>query len=153
MSEITLDTAIGALSVSITSPVNKTLTIKTLSSLPQEVFDRDCPLLFPSPSNWLGQGITTPGNFDNIIAGRLQYEHNLAYILAYAEMGTGRGLSDFYAGMAALRYELTRQMARIDVVAMSITRVATTTFGQMTDPTGKVFYGCGITVTAKEYIP
>jgi hypothetical protein len=153
MSEITLDTAIAALTVAITSPVTKSLTIKSISTIPQEVFSRDCPILFPSPSNWLGQGASTPGNFDNVIAGRVRYEHNLTYVLAYDEIGTGRGISDFYAGMAALLYALVQKLIRIDIVAMSITRVSCTQFGQMTDPTGKQFYGCGITVTAQEYIP
>jgi hypothetical protein len=146
MSAVTLDTAISALTVS-------GLTIKGLSAIPQEVNARDCPLLFPDPSKWLGQGASTPGNFDNVSAGRVQYEHNCSYILAYAQDGSGRGLSDYFSGMAALVFLLTQALIRIDIVAMSIRRVSVTGFGQMTDPTGKGFYGCGITVTALEYIP
>jgi len=145
MSAQTLDSAIAALTIT-------GLTIKSLSNIPQEVFDRDCPLLFPSPSNWLGQGAATPGNFDNVIAGRVQYEHNLTYVLAYAQLSTGRGISDFYNGMATLVYTLVSKLIRIDLVAMSIKKVSVTSFGQLTDPAGK-FYGCGLTVTAQEYIP
>jgi hypothetical protein len=153
MSEITLDAAIAALSVSITTPLAKTLRILSIDEIPQEVFERDCPLLFPQPSGWLGQTTSIPGNFDNVSAGRITYQHTLAYILAYAEAGSGRGLSDFYAGMAALRLALIRKIARIDINAMSIKSVSCSQFGQLTDPAGKAFYGCGVTVSALEYIP
>lgn len=153
MSEITLDAAIGALSVSITTPIVKTLRIFSLAAIPQEVFERDCPVLFPAPSGWLGQSTSIPGNFDNVIAGRIAYNHTLTYILAYAEAGSGRGLSDFYSGMAALRLALIQKIARIDLTAMSIKSVACSQFGQLQDPAGKAFYGCTVTVTALEYIP
>lgn len=146
MSAVTLDTAIAALSVT-------GLTIKGLSAIPQEVNARDCPILFPDPAKWLGQGASTPGNFDNVIAGRVQYEHNCSYILAYAQDASGRGLADHFSGMAALVFALTQKLIRIDIVAMSIRRVSVTSFGQMTDPAGKQFYGCGVTVTALELIP
>jgi hypothetical protein len=129
------------------------LTIKSLFEIPQEVFARDCPILFPSPQNWLGQSSSTPQQFDNVVAGRLTFEHTLTYILAYAQEGEGRGLSDHYAGMAALIQLLVPKLSRLDLTAMSIRRVAVTAFGQITDPAGKGFYGCGITVTALEFIP
>jgi hypothetical protein len=146
MSAQSLDTAIAGLNIT-------GLTIKGLTGIPQEVNDRDCPLLFPSPSNWLGQGSSTPGNFDNVIAGRVQYEHNLTYVLAYAQGGTGRGLSDHYNGMATLTQSLVTKLIRIDIDAMSIRRVTVSSFGQLTDPAGKMFYGCNLVITALEYIP
>jgi hypothetical protein len=146
MSAVTLDTAIAALTVT-------GLTIKGLAAIPQEVFARDCPILFPSPSNWLGQSSSTPGNFDNVIAGRITVNHTLTYILAYAQEATGRGFADHYAGMAALEESLRAKIMRIDITAMSIKGFGISVFGPIQDPAGKGFYGVICTVTALEYIP
>lgn len=154
MSALTIDTAIAALKVSTTAPFAKTLKIKGVSAIPNEVQARDCPILFPSPSNWLAGSVAIPGNFDNPIAGRLEYRHTLVYVLAYDELGTGRGLSDHYAGMAALTIALQKAVIRqIDEVSVSIQNVAISSFGQMTDPSGKPFYGATVTITALEYVP
>lgn len=154
MSAAAIDTAIAALSVSITSPVAKTLAIKSLATMPNEVQATNCPMLFPAPSSWLGQSSAIPGNFDNAITGRIQYTHNLSYVLAYDEVGTNRGLYSHYAGMAALLQALVTKIMRIDtLVATSIRGVTISAFGQVSDPSDKPFYGVLLTVNALEYVP
>lgn len=153
MSAITLDTAIGALSVTATLPdgSTKALTIKTITTLPSVDYSRDCPILHPDQTNWLGQQSATPGNFDNVIAGRIQNTITLNYRLLYEQAGAGRGLADFYANMAALSLSLRQKIFGIDLPAMSIRQVSISQFGPITDPVGKSFYGSLVTVTALEY--
>jgi hypothetical protein len=143
MSALTLDAAIAQLSVS-------GLTIKSLSQIPDVDYSRDCPVMHPDPSGWLGQQSATPGNFDNVIAGRIQNTIALNYRLLVAQAGEGRGLLDWMYPMATLTLAIRKEIFSLDLVAMSIRQVNISQFGEIQDPSGKTFYGSLITVTALE---
>lgn len=153
MSAITLDTAISALVVPVTLPdgTTKNLTIKTIALLPSVDYSRDCPILHPDQDDWLGEQGATPGNFDNVIAGRIANTMTLKYRFLMEQAGAGRGISDYFSSMAIASRVLRRQIFTIDLPAMSIRGVSVSQFAKVTDPVGKSFYGSLVTVTALEY--
>lgn len=145
MTASSLDTAIAGMTVT-------GLRFFSVSLMPQEIAPSQCPAMFPAPDGWLGEQDTTPGVFDNIVSVLKQHNYTLTYRLAYAPAGSGRGLADHYSGIADMTQAIQKALFQIDQTMTTIERVTVSQFGTIKDPADNSFYGCTVTVSAREYM-
>lgn len=122
--------------------------IHSIATLPQEITQDTCPVLFPNPQGWLGEQSTMPQEFDTEVLVRREHNFTLSYILAYAPVGSGRGLNEFYPGIAAMTLELQTKIYKLQLTGLTAVRkIAISKFGMLQDAVGKMFYGCSVDIT------
>jgi hypothetical protein len=157
MSEIELDDAVAALTVTVAN-VDKTaaalvLHIRDRNNVPPELADVDYPCLFPSPHGDFWREVSsTPGVFDNE-TGREYSQYSLNYLLALVPVGAVRGPWEVYGNALALALALKLAVRGIDLTMTKISGISISGVKVLTDAAGKSFLGCQVAISAQEYSP
>ena len=142
MTALTIDTLIGALTVS-------GLHIRTVATIPPNVEALMCPILFPDPQKWAGENRSTPGVFDSAVAIPVRSNRTLQYYYLHSQLGEGRGIADFYADASGILDALSLQLMRID---QHLTKITSVVVGPLRNISmfGKTWVGATVTVQAQE---
>lgn len=149
MNSQTIASGIAAMSVS-------GVTIKDITAIPQQVQPRECPIMFPHPSEWLqggnGEPETGPTTFGPAASRSWIFNRGYKYVYLHASAGSGRGLSDHYSGMAGNADAIETAVAQLDISGVDVKNISIDSFGTLQDPAGNSFYGFILTVTMREWI-
>lgn len=143
-----ITSAIAALSIS-------GVTIKDVASIPQNVYDRDCPLLFPQPGSWMEGGQALSENNTTFGTPSTRYwtsSHKLNYVYLHSEIGSGRGVADVYTDAVANVEAILTALITLDVSGVDVESVSNGSIGNITAPSGKRFTGCEISVSVRQRI-
>ena len=127
------------------------LTIKDIDEIPQNVMDRDCPMLVPNPDNFI---LAFNAKDDSLDKTRWTVTYTLNYLLLYAIVGSGRTTTmEKFSGM------VSKAFAFIDAIA-----AASTLTGSVDWSPGAVdsfdivtigensYHSCRVTIEITEFI-
>jgi hypothetical protein len=149
LSSATIATAIAALSVS-------GVTIKDVDEIPESILPRACPIMFPSPDNWLGGANGEPADGPTTFgtASTRYWIINRAYRYVYLHeaVGATRGLKDVISAMATKADSIIEALFEMDITDVDVQNVTTGEFGVLEDPAGHGFFGFTVTITLRERI-
>ena len=127
------------------------LTIKDIDQIPEAV-ERNYPVIFPEPINFLSELVATPASFSIGTGSQWNVEYNLTYSLLYAPLGSGRGMEK-YASTVALAIQfidailaVTTLNGSIEVTPFNISA------GPYSDPAGNMFFGAQIILHVLEFV-
>jgi hypothetical protein len=141
-------TSIAAVSIS-------GVTVKDLTGIKDELFNRDCPVLMPSPADFItGLSIERESyGADSVAFKYVRYTFN--YEFFYCEAGTGRGIYDhFQALVTAWGTVLDAFIANSTISNSAVIDAYPTAadIGIVTDPTGKEFFGFRFALGILEWV-
>lgn len=143
-----ITSAIAALSIS-------GLTIKDITTIPEKVANRDCPIFFPQPESWIeaGQG----GQEENTTFGTpstryWQFIRTFNYVFLNNAVGTGRGNADNYASAVDKSESIAEAMTALNVSGVDVVTISHNAIGLIEDPAGNKFTGCLFSFTFRERI-
>lgn len=146
LSATTIATAIAALSVT-------GVTVKDLTAIPEEVFGRDCPLVFPDPSEFMSDLKVTRESFGAASGAFKVVRYNLNYIYMHNEVGEERGLFKVYQDAVSKLTAFIDAVIADDVIGGAIDNLpGTLAMGVVTDPTGKQFIGAKLAIGIQEFV-
>jgi len=151
ISATTIATSIAALSVT-------GVTIKDLTGIPEAVYARDCPLLFPQPQPFMANLRLVRQSY-----GTGTYKKDVLYTLRYVylhcQVGSGRGIYDIYQDAigkitAVIDTVLANDVlsGAIDIVPQDVINV-----GQLTGPPHAddedppLYWGCELLFEVTEF--
>ena len=131
------------------------VTIKDLDEIPESANNIDCPMVYPNPDGFvsnfdverMAQGSGTSNVWD--------ISYTLTYRFLHSEVGLGLGLFDVYDGMVDKLMDFVDKMLISDAVtgAVDLEVEDISTFGPVSDPSGKMFHGCDIMFRILEFEP
>ena len=146
LNPVTVANSIAAISVT-------GLTIKDIDEIPENITQRDCPILIPAPQ-FVTNFRHARNSFGTGSTAKQSAQYTLNYRLFYQELGASRGLRDAYSGMVEMvgliwdalisNSELT---GAVDVIPRPISG-----FGVVASPNDKGFYGCDFSVDIMEFV-
>lgn len=131
------------------------VTIKDVSGIPQSVQTRDCPILFPMPGNWYGGGNAVNEDKSTFGTAGSRYwttSHAMNYVYLHSEVGTGRGNADNYASAVEDIEDIVEAVTALDVSGVDVAEISHNPIGILTDPSGRRFTGCEVTITLRQRI-
>jgi len=146
LSIITIAGSISALAVT-------GVDIKDIDEIPDSVDTNDCPMVFPNPdgfvSNFEVERMAMSAGTSNV----WDIYYTLTYRFLHSEIGMGLGLFDVYEDMVDKVMDFVDKMLVSDSVtgAVDLTVDDITTFGPVSDPSGKMFHGCDIAFRILEH--
>lgn len=130
------------------------VTVKDLSAIPEAVEQRMCPILFPSPDNWMlgGNGEPSEGSttFGTPTTRLWTFNRAYRYVYLHSQVGTGRGLLDVISAMSTKADAIITAITTLDVSDVDVKNVTVGEFGVLTDPAGRSFFGCTMDITFRE---
>lgn len=141
-------TGIAALSIS-------GVTVKNVTEIPERVSARECPILFPSPNNWITGGIggeedaEGPATFG---PGMWVFQRVFNYLYLHASAGQGRGLAEHLSAMGTKLDAISEALTGLNLAGVDVMQIETSEFNVVTDPAGNTFYGFQVAVTLKERV-
>jgi hypothetical protein len=146
ISAATVANSIAGLSVS-------GVAIKDVDELQDEFESRDCPVIFPVPENFLSAFDVERMAMSSGTANVWNVSYTMTYRLLYDEVGMGRGMFDVYDGM------IDKAMLFVDKILVSDSLTGAVdieledvfNIGPVSDPSGKVFHGCDISLRILEF--
>ena len=141
----TIATAIASLSIS-------GVAVKDLNAIPQQVAARDCPILYPSPDNFIGAGTTAIQTFGTVNQRYWEVNRSLTYVYLHALAGTERTLASYWQSMAGKVDAVWTAFIGLNVSGVDVTDISTTAFGVLQDAAGNQFYGCLFSLGLKEKV-
>ena len=139
-------TAIAGLSVSGVS-------LKDISAIPEQVDQRQCPILFPDPAGFVtGLSISRETLGLDSVAGK-NVNYTLNYIYLHCEVGTVRYLTDAIDTMVDKTVLVLNAIADNSTVNGAVDLVPNMAgeFGQIEGPSGNTFFGCKILIAVQEF--
>jgi len=139
-------TAIAGLSVSGVS-------LKDISAIPEQVDQRQCPILFPDPAGFVtGLSISRETLGLDSVAGK-NVNYTLNYIYLHCEVGTVRYLTDAIDTMVDKTVLVLNAIADNSTVNGAVDLVPNMAgeFGQIEGPSGNTFFGCRISIAVQEF--
>jgi len=148
---LTLATAISNLSVA-------GVTIKNVTAIPRMVKPSDCPVLFPDPTDWLGEMQTDP-DLDFIgQAGQFDVVETMKYIYLHAASSAATTIGTYYSAMATNRGLLYNAIGNMTTNAAMVKSIRVSQFGELQAPAisnsqiRNIFFGCYFEITFKELV-
>ena len=142
----TITNSIAALSVT-------GVTIKDLDEIPDSVDTNDCPMVFPNPDGFVSSFELERAAMSSGTSNVWDVRYTLTYRFCYSEIGMGLGLFDQYDDMVDKVQDFVDKMLVSDTLtgAVDIEVEDITTFGPVSDPAGKMFHGCDISLRILEF--
>jgi hypothetical protein len=136
------------------------LTIKDVTSIPEKVNNRDCPILFPQPESWLDAtwldaqqgGEENSIRFGTPSCRYWQFKRTFNYVFLNNAVGVGRGNADNYASAVDKTESINEAMTAIDVSGVDVVSIGHNGIGVIQDPAGNKFTGCLFSITFRERI-
>ena len=141
--------ASGIAALSITG-----VTVKDITAIPEQVENRMCPILFPSPDGWMGGGNGEPAEgsttFGTTTTRLWTFNRNYHYVYLHAPVGSSRGLMDMISAMSTKADAIITALTTLDITDVDVKNVAIGEFGVLTDPAGNSFFGFTVDLTLRE---
>ena len=130
------------------------VTVKDITAIPENVVDRMCPILFPSPDGWMGGGNGEPAEgsttFGTTTTRLWTFNRNYHYIYLHSPVGAGHGLKDQISAMSTKADAIITALTTLNVTDVDVMNVAIGEFGVLEDPAGKSFFGFTVDLTLRE---
>ena len=141
----TVADSIAALSVS-------GVTIKDIDGIPEEVHQRNCPLMFPDPDDFVTSLTVEAMSSGAGTSGKNDVKYTLNYIFLYVPVGSGRYLADNIVGLVNKTVLILNELIANDAVTGSVDiDPKPGKFGLVEDPTGNQFEGVRIAIDVHEF--
>lgn len=138
-------TAVAALSVS-------GVTIKDLTAIPQAVGQRDCPILYPSPDNWMGSTTAALKTFGTANSRYWEAQRNLNYVYLHAAVGSERNLAVYMQAMAQKVDAIFTAFLTLGLANTDVRGFGNGPYGVLADAAGNQFYGCLLSLAVWEQV-
>jgi hypothetical protein len=148
LSATTITAAIAALTIT-------GVTIKDISGIPDQVLDRDCPILFPMPGTWLGAGSGLPDEETTFGTPSTRYwvAHRVyKYVFLHSIVGAGRGVSEQYNAATAYMDSIPTALVQLDVATVDVEGITFQPLGVVQGPDGTKFIGSVFDIAMRERI-
>jgi hypothetical protein len=146
LSSSAISAAIKALSIS-------GVTVVDLDAIPVTITARECPILFPSPTNWKNSAAQGPSTFGTPSTRYWEFLRTYRYVYLHAPAGTGRGISEQYTGLSAAEDTILTALTTLDVAGVDVRALTVEEYGTFTDPSDTTsFYGFIVAITMWETI-
>lgn len=130
--------------------------IADISEIPEQIQPRDCPMLFPSPNNWVsgsnGEPSTGPATFGSPSARMWVFDRIFNYTYAHAPAGSERGLYKVIPALSDQADAIQMALTALDIPGVDVMNISVGQFVQITDPVGGTFYGFTIALTMRERV-
>jgi len=141
----TVTNSIAALSVT-------GLTIKDVDEILYAPTDRECPLLYPEPINFISDLEVLPSTFGTMGSGYFDVKYTLRYTFLYQAAGADRGSLTNYQGMVQLFEDFIDEIIANDALTgcVDIQLIGSTSFGVVLAPNGDTFLGAEILLRVHE---
>lgn len=139
----TVATAIANLNIS-------GLRIKNLTSIPQLINPRECPVMVPE-INFITNFLPVPKNLDGT-NGYWESTRELNYFVCYTQAGQGRGIFEYVKGMVDIFDALATAVLSADVSGVDIVGMNLSGFGIIKDTDNKEYYGFAIKIVISELV-
>jgi len=144
--------SINTITDSIAALVVTDVTIKDVDQIPDSIDTNDCPMVFPNPDGFLSgldlERMAMSSGASNV----WNITYTLTYRFCHSEIGMGLGLFDVYDDMVDKVQDFVDKMLVSDALtgAVDIEVEDISTFGPVSDPSGKMFHGCDIALKILE---
>lgn len=146
----------GAIATGIAALTVTGVTIKDITSIPEQVQPRDTPILFPNPDNWMGGGngepSTGPATFGTPSTRFWVFDRTYNYVYLHSPIGSGRGLLDNIAAMSDKVDSIIAALLTLDISQVDLNNVSVGSFGVINAPDGSAFFGCNLALTMREKV-
>lgn len=138
---------------SISKLVVTGVTIKDINEIPDSVEDGDCPMVIPKPDGFMSDFELERMAMSSGTANVWNVQYTLTYRFLHSEIGLGLGILDAYPGMVDKVCDFIDRMLLSDTItgAVDLTVEDISTFGPVSDPSGKMFHGCDIAFRILEF--
>jgi hypothetical protein len=148
ISIVTIADSIASLSVT-------GVTIKDLNQIPDSVNDGDCPMVIPNPDGFVSAFELERMAMSSGASNVWDVRYTLTYRFLHSEIGLGMGLLDKYPLMVDKVMDFVDKVLISDSVTGSVdlTLEDISSFGPVSDPSGKMFHGCDIMLRVLEFEP
>ena len=138
---------------SITNIVVSGLTIKDINQIPTSVIQRDCPLMIPSPEDYVSNFTVQVDSFGTGSQRKMTLTYQLNYILVFAEVGIGRtNVLDAYSGMLTKACAFLDAFYALDNLTGAVDFDAELGNPSITEISGKSFHSIDIRLIVKEFV-
>lgn len=119
------------------------LTIKDIDEIPYTVADRDCPIMYPEPLNFITDIDPQPVSFGTGGSGYHDVTYRIHYTFLYRAVGADRGSLTNYSGFVQLYEDVIDKMLDSNQLtgAVDVRPVGNLAFGVVMDPAGNKFIG------------
>lgn len=131
------------------------LSIKDITSIPEQVQPRDCPILFPHPVQFIQGGAGGEEGLETfgIPTSRFWlFNRTYRYLFLYAPVGSTRGMVDIYSGYVSKIDSIMESITELDVTDVDVRNISVSELGVIEDPAGSKFYGCTIDIMVREKV-
>lgn len=146
LSPTTVATAVAGLSVT-------GVTVKDLTAVPEEVFDRDCPIVYPNPANYISMDGVSRETLGGDSGALKEVRYTLHYTFLHHEAGAERGQKDAAQDSVSKLYAfLSAVIANSDTLAVINIVPDHGPLQVVQDPSGKDFHGCEVSLTVTEWL-
>lgn len=128
------------------------LTIKDIDEIPL-TWEGRAHVIYPEPVDFLTEFDAQPATFGTGSTRAWDVTYTMRYTLLYAEVSAGRGM-ELFKPTIDLALDFMDAIIALTTITGSVTLKPGTisTPGPVTDPSGKVFFGCHITVRVLEFV-
>lgn len=143
-----ITTAIAAMSVS-------GVTIKDTDEIPSIIYDRDCPMLFPAPGDWIdgsSAAVDDETTFGTATSRMWVVHRTFHYIYIHSEVNSARGYYEVYGNAADDIENIAVALMQLDISNVDVESVSHNKIGTMKSPNEKSFVGCDFNITFRERI-
>jgi hypothetical protein len=143
----TITSNIAALSIS-------GVTILDIDEIKEGIKERDGATFFPNPIGFVTDLRVEPVTLGSAGARSYNVWYSLHYVLAYAPIGSGRGIFDKYPSMVATAFSIIDALIANDALAgtQEFQVQSIPEFGPVSDPSGKMHHGCQIVIDIMEFV-
>lgn len=146
LSPTSVATAVAGLSVS-------GVTVKDLTGVPEEVFDRDCPIVYPNPANYVSMGGVSRETMGGDSGALKEVRYTLHYLFLHHEAGAERGQKDAAQDAVSKLYAfLSAVIANCDALTVIDITPDHGPLQVVQDPSGKDFHGCEVSLAVTEWL-
>lgn len=125
---------------------------RNLNNIPDKVHSRDCPILFPDPDNFYVSVSAERKSMGRADSAYWIVNRTLTYRFLFTEVGTGRGLLEFYQGLAEAQDTIVTAFLTNEFEIFNITGIGISDYGVVTDSAGTKFFGFTVTLQTQESI-
>lgn len=129
------------------------LTIKDADQIPVEMTQRDCPVMFPRPDDFITDFRSERQSFGPAASAARDVTYTLNFILAYEPVGKGRGIFEPYKNMLILAYKVIDAIHADDDLSYGLDVTARIgSVGVVSSPGGAQYHGCVISLDILELV-
>ena len=130
------------------------VTLKDYDEIPIEVIDRDCPVFFPEPINYVTDLSVVRDAFGSAAQSKKTAQYTLNYTFCHHKIGSERNSLEQYDNMVDKAFAILDAIIAPDDLGGTVQFEPQDVegFGVVLDPAGSAFNGCRIQVRITEFI-